>query len=468
MWIEGIRNLKLAQLRNNQLLTFKDHSRRWTRVYPQNAKFPYKENDLIKFSLKGADVDYINFNSSALVVTIKTFNSAKEQAALLLPWTILGILKRYQLRSGIEDVEDIMEYGKMIWAEKMGTWKRNAQKIDQGWFSYKRQNYVHNGEYTFRIPLVTLLDMGGYIPAYNLAEQLKIIFTLAPNEEVLASQREELWGETVQAGSYEIADLYWLIDGIVVRSGGEMDPAPYKFMTTSCYAIREVQEASIKTITNYDLHRTSLKKFMMFFQDLPQNFVNMTANTYTTYDQLANMRPLGLNGLAFSLGGVLWPYRNGLTNLLEMWFQFQKFFSRYDSSGNEDNYLVEYEDGWKAPMEIHEPIVSTGYINPNNWREGFALGAGTLYFPPTGTNTQIERTMYAVTLDVLDQENNVVSGMESERVDVQVQLSFDQVPRPIGYGTDPDENEGRILWRYSYFYYDVVVQIIGGQIKVEY
>ena len=237
-------DLKGSQQTQNTITVFKNHEKKWLKITPTLQKTSYKAGDLVRFAFKGQGGDYINFNGSSLWVHMKASVDAS-----LVPAGLLGLISRFQFRSGVFDFEDIHHYDRYMTSMAYGNVKKNTQILDIKWKTSAPDTLSDNFQW-LRVPLITCLDAGGYIPVYNLAEELEMRLTLNDPYKFIRKAEED--GANI---TYEIDDLYFMVDGITATSGGTLNETPFKFHSHTCLGFQD-QMATTKFYIKFHMMLT--------------------------------------------------------------------------------------------------------------------------------------------------------------------------------------------------------------------
>jgi hypothetical protein len=410
-------NLKQAQQERHDITILKNHEKKWLRVRPSQQPQSYGDNSVIEFNLKGQGVDYVNLNGSVLVVTMQWDGAGTTvPAKTFFTYGTMGMFKRFQLRSGVFDVEDINQWGKFMYYQTIFPAKKGFVDFlsriavkDPPEFAL-----VKNQSNTFQVPFATCLDNGGYFPVYNLAEELKLRFTLDNGNNALSVLGDDC------TYTFRIDDAYLLVDGLTATSGSVLNDVPYKFksFTTLGFVNSVVGVADVRIDKfSYDVKKTSLKKFFGGYN------INIVPNDKTSSpDVYRSLFIENVNKYFFSMGGINYPFQDGVVANVQQWTQFQKYFHRQDVS----LILEHWQTGFKE-------FTST---KPGEYPESGAITAS---------------------FDRLDQMSSVISGIDSERYPVQLIVDrkavVDGIDTPASF--------------YAWFTFDIIITLIGGEIKKE-
>jgi hypothetical protein len=262
------------------------------------------------------------------------------------------------------------------------------------------------------MPLITPFDNIGYFPVYNMAEKLRFRFTL--NSAALCVHCIT----DARAPSFAINDVVWLLDGMVVRSGGSLTQDQFRWPFHNIWS--SVTQRAIgqnKFKVSFDVKKTSLKNYLGWFsQDLvPFRALEQWGNGNCAYS-------LQTTSFWFSMGGYYYPLRQPLVQEYELYLQFLKYFHRFDSTTMGSDIYVDYTTGYEGVL---------------------AANCGTYHF-------------YCCVFDKLDQVSSIISGIDSERYDTMLEITC-----------APDVNHDLAFSLYSFFHYDCVITLIGGELKVE-
>ena len=426
----GIYDLKQVQQNQNGINIFKNHDRIYLKLRPVNQKNSYSAGDRFEYQLKGQGVDYINFNGSCLFIKINYQRSANLDNAVL-PRGTLGVIYRFENYIGEYPLVDITNYQEFMWMNWLGSSTENS---DIQYESGIRSRVAPNSTAWLKVPLMTLYDTCGYFPVYNLAEKFRFIFTvgdyknwfLRPPVNGLGNEFvNEITGDNQCTAPY-ISDTYWLIDGLIARSGAVLTMSPYRFHSLNTLGVkRTFNGGGLNNFKfSYDIKKTSLKGVLSGLKNpLTIDYRNIVVAGQNIHQIIAQTSYLG-NGLDYcwwSMGGIYYPFRQRINFPYEMWFQFQKFFHLYDSIGTFDNHKIKFLSNWSTSV---------------TW------------------DNHADYTFYAFVFDRLDQTANVISGIDTERYDTQLELTYQNV---LNASYD----------LYTFFVYDVIVTVIGGEIKIE-
>jgi len=416
-----------------QLMTCKNHLRRYTRVRPQQVQATYVAGQQLTFSLKGQGVDYINFDGSCLLVQVSAsvLNS-------LLTFGSVGLIERFRVRGGATDFEDVHHYGRWVWANHQGqfqvfsnlsearmspTANTNTTLLAANPFRFTGVGAVNS--VWLQIPLMTMFDQAGYFPVYMLAEELYFLFELAANDEALSN---------VANPTYTIHDIYLLCDTLTAVSRGKLTSTPYRWPAQLTYGIlHPLNAAQVLYRWSYDLKKTSLKKW------LGMQMCSKSAAVLTQANALRGVNGQGgaagawsgPSSWSFSLGGTAYPFEAPLSNILEQWIQLLKYFHRQDMDGYNRDYSINYLDSFVT----------------QNKSVALADGAGA----------NIARYFQCAVFDRLDQIASIMSGIDTERYDIQLELTLPVWPLAAEHNVN----------FFSYLTYDAVFTMGGGEIKME-
>jgi len=441
----GIFNLKKAQQSQKQGIVFKSHQKRWAKISPENKKATYGANDEMKFKMKGQGVDYINFESSFLLV--KIWATTYHHGADLGQCFINGahdLIYRQQTRSGAFNLEDVIEVNRFLTMEFMGSvhtndaghYKDYFAKIDIG---VEDQLLPHTAETAVwvKVPFRTILDAGDYIPVYQLAESLDLIFTLNTNGKTLLHKNFDGGLANTFTSVYQITDAYILADGLVATNNSILDNTPYKFPSVAVInfvdqlppmnAYEATAGAGLQRTFTHDVKKTSLKKYLAGFFCDSYDTVQALAQNPKKYPQSLNA-----STIEFSMGGILYPYINGLDNKQLMWTEVERYFHLLENTiSTVASKWLNYEHHW----------FDASHIVGGSYSEHF-------------------NTIYAAVFDRLNQRNDVVSGIDTERYDVNI--TFKGLRGVLKNGVHLP-----IIYLVSFYLYNIMITIIGGEIKVE-
>jgi hypothetical protein len=419
----AITDLKEAQGQQNKIVVFKNHEKKYQKILPIQQLTTYKAGQVLEFSFKGQGVDYINFNGSTLMIQV-TMSTVNQE----LPFGTEGFIQRFQFRSGTYDFQDIFGYGRWLYSEIRGAMKWGY--TDELSKNYSTQaGHPVGGICWLRIPIVTCLDSAGYFPIYNLAEDLRIRLTLAPDLECCSCLSDHAG---VRVGSYTINNAYFLVDGLTGISGSNLDDLPYKFHSINVIGFRDsipnYDAWGINTLhkISYDIKKTSLKSCYCCIRVnptwvTPANQTNV--QNLDTFNQTLGGGATGnIDSYTYTLGGIQFPFQNGVENDHQAYIQYEKHFHRQDSS----------------------PL-TTAF---QNTYANFVL-------LPANPGTTSDYAMYG-DFDRLDQVSEIISGIDSERFPIQ--LSWTSLSNGLVAFTCIQE---------CWFTYDIVVTLVGGEIKIE-
>lgn len=487
---QGVFDLKIAQLNQETITSFKDHKRETPVIHPRNEKDTYIAGDVITFDLKGQGVDYINLNNCVLYFPIQCPNYGvyADRKWNHLLYGAVGSISRLQITSGSVDIMDFnSNYGKFVYLEILGNVDSENYKswlcgfdntYTSGSINYNDNfdalNYYRPSDLpvdvnedpvirTFRVPLITILDAGGYIPVYNLAEQLQIKLTLEKAKEVC-------WGGTTDNElKYEIKGPYMVLDGLTVLGGGKMNAQPYRFHSINAIAYKNQITKENENIS-YDIKKTSLKKHLGFFYNDETDYTwdyrirrcFFGGNTPTNTQPDGTVSSDLCDTFVFNLGGVNFPYEQPVQGF-DQYIQVLKYFHKYDlTNGLDDLWMYDLYSGWDWAKNIREPVQRLG----------------------TGETTYCQipfvNSVLCANFDRLEQTSEIISGIDSERFDIQLRLTG---LRRTGGGalkgriryTEPytttsvtiDKNLTGDLFYCCAFWYDCIVTFAGGQVNIK-
>lgn len=432
----GIFNLKKAQQTQKVGIVFKNHQKRWARISPENKKESYGPGDQMKFKMKGQGVDYINFESTFLMMKVKV----KADTDFFLNGSH-DLIYRQQTRSGAFNLEDVIEANRFLTMEFMGSvhgkttdgYQDNFAQIGIG--SATPVGLTTTAKW-IKVPFRTILDAGDYIPVFQLAESLDLVFTLNTTIKTLVSA----------ANDYEITDVYMLADGLVAANNSVLDNTPYKFPSVAILNFVDQlpdmksylsDTATLQKTFTHDIKKTSLKKWLAgFFSDTKNTII---ADGWDTNNLDTRKYPLSMDSSAieFSMGGILYPYINGLDSKQLMWTEVQRYYHL---------------------LENTIPTVATRWLQyEKTWFQDSTKNGDDTYL-------RHYSAIYTACFDRLNQRNDVVSGIDTERYDVNVTFK--------GLKGEVADNAGTlrylpIMYLVSFYIYNIMITIIGGEIKIE-
>jgi len=420
MQTQGIFDLKSVQQGAQNVTVFKNHLRQYVKIRPKNQKPYWTYGDTLEIPLLGQGLDYINFAGSSLVVELHCASGSEYPIdTIKVLFGMAGLIRRYQLRAGAADIEDINHYGRFVWLQMMGhgasTINENEALIepncDLGWDGNDADINTHR----FKIPIITLFQPAGYVPIYNIAEDLILRLELAaPNDWFIES------GGEAQLADYHIADAYFLADGMTATSGGQLSDQPFRFHSHTSFGRVENVSTGDNILERYvyDLKKTSMKKWLgMFSRAKP---TDQTATHAEAAESVCNTADFAYG---FFLGGQPFPFKDTIKTPLDAYYQYKKYFHRQDAIGNADQGVILYRENFFK-------LVDQGPDNP------------------------FQRFYPCAVFDKLDQDGKVISGIDTERYDIELQIEANTT------GTNVER-------LFSYFTWDVIVTIIGGEIKLE-
>jgi len=377
MQTEGVFDLKNTQQGNNRVIVFKDHRRQIVDIYPTNPSFPYTENQVTTWKLKGQGVDYFNWSASILMIKAQEPNNRD----CFLPFSYAGLIYRLELLSGEFPVMDVTDYGKMVWLHIIGGLEGSCYDG----FTAIRYN---SGGALLRgwwggIPLITLFDNCGYYPIYNQGEELTLRITWAKNVECLTNP-----GNNV---TYRIDDAKLVMDGLIATSGGNLDDAPFRWHTFNYLNIRtNLLPNVLLQRFSFDVKKSSMKK-AIFPCFTPWATTNLAQPYLATDSTLPN-----LDSYYVSMGGVWFPYQRPIDSRPLWYLQLLQFFHLYDITGFTSPMWITYGSRFRSGI----------FGNPNrpycDW--------------------------ICVIFDKLFQMASVMSGIDTERFDTQLITKFTANP----------------------------------------
>jgi len=418
MQTQGIYDLKSVQQGAQNVTVFKNHLRQYVKIRPKNQQPYWRYGNTLEIPLLGQGLDYINFAGSCLVMRISIHDQGDENypANVHMLFGMCGILRRYQLRAGAADIEDINHYGRFVWLQMMGhgasTINENEALVEPD----SNLTWARGGSEdhrTFKVPLITLFQPAGYVPIYNIAEDLVLRLELEdPNQWLCASGHEDVDAD------YHVDDCYFLADGMTATSGGQLSDQPFRFHShTSFGRIENVpyQDANVLERYVYDLKKTSMKKWLGMFSPAKPTDQQITVINGMKSQALPETVEYG-----FFLGGQPFPFKETIKTPLDAFYQYKKYFHRQDAIGNADQGVNLYRE-----MFLTEPQAP-----------------------------KFQKFYPCAVFDKLDQDGKVISGIDTERYDVELQLQCSTVGLEV-------------TRMFSYFTWDVIVTIIGGEIKLE-
>lgn len=424
MQTQGIYDLKSVQQNAQNVTVFKNHLRQFVKIRPKNQREYWTYGHTIEIPLLGQGLDYINFAGSSLVVTL-VVGSLDEvnhpyPITVKVNFGIGGLVRRYQLRAGAADIEDIDHYGRFMWLQMMGhgasTINETEALVDarsEGTF----QRTASDNHRTFKMPIITLFQNAGYVPIYNIAEDLVLRLELANPNDWLNSCTATGIPLVPHTGYYRVMDAYFLADGMSATSGGQLSDQPFRFHTHTSFGRVETMPLAAQTLERfvYDLKKTSMKKWMgMFSRHKPLTQEFTVVESHQSVADPENFH------YGFFLGGQPFPFKESIKTPIETFYQYKKYFNRQDAIGNADSGVALYREN---------VLISPAVPDFMRW------------YP-------------CAVFDKLDQTGKVISGIDTERYDIELQIT----------AKNDLTNMARL---FSYFTWDVIVTIIGGEIKLE-
>jgi len=449
---EAIFNLKSAQAPSQRVVVLKNHERKVVNIYPDSRKSEYLPGDIIEFSLKGQGLDYINLGDSTLWVKAAATDPTHPDRTRLLHG-LFDIFQRQEIKYGSNTISDNVACNKYLYLNYKGSvnyggtlgagWTSNMSLTKLGPDSYA--GYPFEPERWHQVPFRTILDDAGYLPISNLAQNLTLRWTIAPPIEVIGPENYEENKEIPQNASYKILDIFLELVGEVVLSGGELNAEPIKYHTLD-YISFQNQISSAQALTtvypyqggadfsfSYPIHRSSLKSMIGAFFDnagIPIEGTDSEAGV-PTLGSRKNPQNQGCYRIIPSIAGEYYPYRNGLREDAFIFREVQRYFRKVDNTlGNSEISLINF--------------------NNQNWSSVITEDNNIFTFRPF---------FFCVNFDKIDQNSQITSGINT--INTNVDCTWEGL-------CFLNENNGDAAPRdlVVFFNYDIVVQIVEGEIII--
>jgi len=426
MITKGIYDLKSVQQNAQNVTVFKNHVRQYIKIRPKNQRDEWTAGSTIEIPLLGQGLDYINFSGSSLVVSFNIVVAGNFAGPITFPFGSVGMIQRYQLRAGASDIEDIDNYGRFVWLQMMG---HGSNDISEGDAMLNTNGSLvlpiasEAKQRMLKIPLMTLFHKAGYVPIYNIAEDLVLRLELANVLDYVKSgnANAEPNGATVDI---LVTDMYFLADGMSATSGGQLSDQPFRFHTQTHYGRVHLMDHADQNVIFlkrfiHDLKKTSMKKWIgMFALDPPDSWDG--AQGRLARELLTSPCRINDFSFIFYLGGQPFPFKSEIDQPIDMYYQYLKYFNKQDAIGGSSEGVVQYTTNWG----------------------------------PVDADTGLQRFYPAATFDKLDQTGTIISGIDTERYNIELQMN----------GRHATEVVQRF---FNWFTWDVIVTIVGGEIKIE-
>jgi hypothetical protein len=425
-----ILDLKQAQQTQNSIITFKNHLKQKYVIHPLNSGSQFISGNILEFSLKGHGLDYINLGNSYLTcqLTLTTPSTNLFDARIRMPLGTAGLINRVQVRIGSYDIQDIQYYGQWFYWSQMNKMYQRANNLIIGIHAdHNKQSYPSNTEASVILPVWTCLDNGGYLPIYNLAEDLRIRIYLATPQEALAEYNLPLNADVNDINyilpSFLIEDPVFIVDGLIATQGSILTNEPYVFASENWLGFKDIftQPQNNLPITHkisFDIKKTSVKKNLCVYLKCPPLNIYLQTYEFGGFNQW-------IESYYYSMGGQNFPYSDPVDEAIKKYVEFLKYNGR-DNNTVEPNYL------W----------------NTSNYN---------------GVSNQNHRTFSNACIcgnfDRLPYQPSIISGLDTERYPIQEILV-------IAQQQDPDHPPFYLpMGVYNYFCYNTIIKFVGGEIK---
>lgn len=385
----ALTDLKQSQVKD--IIVLKNNKKNKLFVTPINDKDIYRQNDTMTFSIKPEGYHFIDFNTLCLSwdygcfcdgTTFVNQNFTSENHWMVPMFGAWSCIKRVELIVGSKVKEDIDHYNILTTFKIIGNLKLGYfEKLNGCSLTVKERAFecYTKGDtavkfFRYQIPLYGLLEAGGWLPIYNLAEDLRIRITFEKNTRCLMFGDQD-WEDgnislTVKP-SYHIKNARLSFNCINVTVGGKLDPIPYTFASKTTDVTQFFWKSGVTTFSSYLQYRKlSVQKLAiiqitdeMWTRDYPTNkatadlFRQEILATYTDGGISGGL--LGVTGsYLLKLGGVNYPYQDKVVHKIDMYNNYLEYFNDFDSNTNLSNRTVSYE-----------PFLAGG--NSRQWDVGF-------------------------------------------------------------------------------------------------
>ena len=408
----AIFNLKKSVQGGLNITVFKNHLRQKLSIAPINEKAWYGENDKIKWDLKGHNVDYINLKNSYITGQLKFFQDATyaEEVTCELPYSNAGMLHRMELLFGSRPLQDIEYIGILIWMLMLGTSNNNTINPYTGFstncdYSVDKSHFGAEG-YNFKLPFFTLLDPGKELPVFQLADRLTIRITLSPSAFWISSV------DSHKFAKYQLRNPKLVIDGRLATTGGILLGNEFRYHSWDWRSYwNELTKTNRRTTLSFDFKKSSLKRFIGKFMDIT------STDSHSGFGFTRSLKN-SLEEYYWSMNGKYLPMDYPLRNSTSWYHQLLCFFHEVYNMGYIHNKTVPYE------------------------------------YSPTHENSFLQKCFWPICVfDRLPQNNNVISGLSTERFDIKFHWS-----------NSVDLTQTNFL---SFWGNDVIVHWVGGVIDLE-
>jgi len=414
----AIFNLKQSVQAGLSKTVFKNHRRQKLYIRPINEKAYYVENDIVKFDLKGHGVDYINLQNSFIMCEItgikdSNYNSPTKQT-IYLPYGTVGLLRRFRLLFGSVSLQDLENCGLLWWMLMYGSSVQENQNLGTGFTTtcdFKIDG-TKNNPATMKIPFMTILDICKEIPIFQVADRVTMEFTLNSANNCICCEKED-----TQGAKFMITKMRLVVDGRVATSGGILEGSEFTFHSWDWRGYQNFLNQEQKSFSiSYDLKKSSVKRFI-------SKWVFPQATDFPAGTSFIKSEPNQLKYWYFSMGGKYLPYDFPMDNTMIMYQQLLSFFHLNFNMGFLTNQTIQYCTNTDS---------STGHALHNFLKNFF---------------------WFCCVFDRLPQNNQVMSGISTERFDIQLHVDLAiQLLTPL---------------LVSFFEYDIIVHFRGGLIEIE-
>lgn len=382
-------------------------------IYPDTQRAVYNPGDTISITLNAMNVDYINFADSILwvkyVVTTPTFTSLGTDdvhgavqnyfnnfyTRYMFP--ALGgasLISRFRIYSGTTEMQDYERYW-ALWGTlaemaaprgfsdhaTLFNKTRISSSVQSSTLVKANNNIITSVPIWIQIPLISVFNDAGFIPNYQTANKIKLVFTLSQNNAIFqsaffsmlptttiepnadgdATHKQMVFdkgvmeffpgiqygGKVVTQGAYtwSITDAFFRASGLTVLEGGQLDADPVEIFTHSYRVMTAPTTGQMDERIPFQIKRSSVRKVHAIFT--APNLNNTQDPNYPTQGHWLRAGIVGSRNYYSThpsdqnpVNGIAKAYDPSIT-----WFAIEMGSKRYPTSfGTGENRHPAYRD----------------------------------------------------------------------------------------------------------------------------
>ena len=420
-----INNIKEIQSQLFNIVSLINHKRNWTVNYPKYYKPFYQAGDELTFDLKPSLVDYINFDLAYITCDVNVDNIVIRH----FMYGTVGLIGRCYFLINIYPIWDIQQYGRNKWMELQGVVDKNKQNWETMYSSTSHPNQrtaIAQGESVrIKIPIMTPFD-NVYFPVVNISEQLTLKIELAQDIDCITYNDED----ATETFPYQLSNVQLWMDGLTALSGADLDNKEFVYhITIPKYFLNRCEVGESYWQFMYEMKNASLKKMisgLFRIADLPKHHLEF----YSAHHE-------DVVKYQVSISGTVYPFAQGLSGDLDLWFEFERWFGRYDNFYDPKTYEINYNEGFNT----HSLDAYWYYASPN------------VIWVRSDSDDWLLCFFLCMTFDTLGQTSSIMSGVNNETYTL-IQLL--QILTPL-------EHAYLLM---NWIYKDAVLQVLNGTVIV--